>query len=180
MRWKLICNFRKTIFMERSKQITPNFWFDTNAEEAVAFYTNIFKDSEIGRKTYFGEEGFEHHGMKAGTVMTIEFTLNGQPFLALNGGPIFKFSEAVSFVIPCNNQDELDYYWNKLKEDGDESAQQCGWLKDKFGVSWQVVPTVLTEYLHDPDREKVSRVSTAMFGMKKLDIATLNAAYSGY
>ncbi|HEX8561527.1 MAG TPA: VOC family protein [Flavobacterium sp.] len=159
--------------------IMPNLWFNTNAEQAVKFYASIFKESSVGRKTYFGKEGVEIHGMKEGTVMTVEFTLNGQPFVALNGGPIFKFTEAVSFIIPCDTQEEVDHYWNRLKEGGDESAQQCGWLKDQFGLSWQVVPKILNVYLNDPDTKKAGRVMRAMLQMKKLDIAALRSAYAG-
>ncbi len=165
--------------MAAVRNLKANLWFDSNAEEAADFYTQIFKDSSIGRKTFFGKEGFEIHGMKEGTLMTIEFTLNGMEIIALNGGPVFKFSEAVSFVVLVDSQDELDYYWDNLKEGGDESAQQCGWLKDKFGLSWQVVPAFLNDYLSDPDKEKSNRVLKAMLQMKKLDFGQLQTAYSG-
>jgi predicted 3-demethylubiquinone-9 3-methyltransferase (glyoxalase superfamily) len=125
------------------QKITPCLWFDSNAEAAVNFYTSIFKNSRIGMVSRYGEAGHEIHGKPAGSVLTIEFELNGQAFTALNGGPTFKFNEAVSFQVGCESQEEIDYYWGKLSEDGDKNAQQCGWLKDKFGVSWQIVPNVL-------------------------------------
>ncbi|HWP91428.1 MAG TPA: VOC family protein [Thermodesulfobacteriota bacterium] len=159
------------------QKITPCLWFDSNAEEAVNFYTSIFKNSKIGNITRYGEAGYEIHGKPAGTVLTIEFELDGQAFTALNGGPIFKFNEAISFQVNCESQEEVDYYWEKLSEDGDEKAQQCGWLKDKYGLSWQVVPTVLVEMLLDKDPKKSERVMNALFQMKKLDIAKLKQAY---
>lgn len=162
-----------------NQKITSNLWFNRNAEEAVNFYVSIFKNSKVGRKTYYTKDGFEYHQMPEGTVLTIEFIIEGQEFVALNGGPQFKFNEAISFVINTSNQEETDYYWNKLTEGGDPSAQVCGWLKDKFGVSWQVVPTEVVDMLQDPDPAKVSRVSQAMFQMKKLDIAKFREAYAG-
>ena len=161
------------------KPIIPCLWFDTQAEEAARYYTGIFKNSKIGKISRYTEAGRDVHGQKAGTVMTVEFELNGQPFTALNGGPIFKFNEAISFQIMCQTQEELDHYWNKLSEGGDKNSQQCGWLKDKYGLSWQVVPTVLAELLSDPDKEKSGRVMEAMLRMKKLDIAELQQAYEG-
>ncbi len=161
------------------QKITPNLWFDKEAEEAAAFYTSIFKDSSVGKVSRYGKEGFEVHRQKEGTAMTVEFALEGQKFLALNGGPIFKFSEAVSFIVDCEDQEEIDYYWNKLKEGGDEAAQQCGWLKDKYGLSWQIVPKALGKLMSDPDAEKSGRVMNAMLKMKKLDVAELQAAYDG-
>ena len=161
------------------QKITPCLWFDSNAEEAVNFYTSIFKNSKIGNITRYGEAGYEIHGKPAGTVLTIEFEINGQAFTALNGGPMFKFNEAISFQVNCESQEEVDYYWEKLSEGGDEKAQQCGWLKDKYGVSWQVVPTVLVEMLLDKDLKKSERVMNALFQMKKLDIAKLKRAYEG-
>src|SRR5574341_1281654 len=155
------------------QKITPCLWFDNNAEEAVNFYTSIFKNSKIGKISRYGEAGYEIHGKPAGTVMTIEFELNGQVFTALNGGPIFKFNEAISFQVNCETQEEVDYYWEKLSEDGDEKAQQCGWLKDRYGVSWQVVPRVLLEMINDPDHEKSQRAMAAMLRMKKIDIGEL-------
>jgi predicted 3-demethylubiquinone-9 3-methyltransferase (glyoxalase superfamily) len=153
-------------------------WFDDNAEEAVKCYTSIFKKSKIGRIARYGEEGYEIHGKRAGTVMTIEFELNGQTFTALNGGPVFKFNEAISFQVSCKSQEEVDYYWEKLSEGGDEKAQQCGWLKDKYGVSWQIVPAVLGEMLQDKDAEVSNQVMKALLQMKKLDIKKLKQAYA--
>ena len=141
------------------------------------FYTSIFKDSKIGDVTRYGKEGYEIHGREEGTVMTVEFEIEGQKFLALNGGPIFKFNEAISFQVYCETQEEVDYYWEKLSEGGDEKAQQCGWLKDKYGVSWQIVPTILIKMLKDKDSEKSQRVMKAMLQMHKLDISTLKKAY---
>ena len=163
--------------MAAVKPITPCLWFDNQAEEAARYYTGIFKNSKIGRISRYGEAGREVHGQKPGTVMTIEFELNGQPFTGLNGGPIFKFNEAISFQIMCKTQEEVDHYWNKLAEGGDKNAQQCGWVKDKYGLSWQVVPTVLAEMMTDPDKEKSGRAMEAMLQMKKLDIAELKRAY---
>jgi predicted 3-demethylubiquinone-9 3-methyltransferase (glyoxalase superfamily) len=159
--------------------ITPCLWFDNQAEEAARYYTGIFKDSRIGAISRYGEAGREVHGQKPGSVMTVEFELNGQPFTALNGGPVFKFNEAISFQIMCKTQEEVDHYWNKLTAGGDPEAQQCGWVKDKYGLSWQVVPTVLVEMMSDPDKEKSGRVMEAMLRMKKLDIAALQQAYEG-
>jgi predicted 3-demethylubiquinone-9 3-methyltransferase (glyoxalase superfamily) len=159
------------------QRITPCLWFDSNAEEAVNFYTSIFKNSKIGKTSRYGEAGYEIHGKPAGTVLTIEFELNGQAFTALNGGPIFKFNEAISFQVSCESQEEVDYYWEKLSEGGDEKAQQCGWLKDKYGLSWQIVPTALGKMLADNDTNKTDRVMTALLKMKKIDIKTLEHAY---
>lgn len=159
------------------QKISTNLWFDNQAEEAAKYYTSIFKNSKIGRISYYGKEGYEIHGMKEGIVMTIEFELEGREYLALNGGPVFRFNEAVSFIVNCENQEEVDYYWDKLKTAGDEKAQQCGWLKDKFGLSWQVVPSRLAKLMSDPDKERAGRVMNAMLQMKKLDIAKLQAAY---
>jgi predicted 3-demethylubiquinone-9 3-methyltransferase (glyoxalase superfamily) len=152
-------------------------WFDDDAEDAVKFYASIFKDSKIGNVTRFGKEGYEIHKKKEGSVMTIDFEIEGQKFLALNGGPIFKFKEAISFQIYCDTQEEIDYYWDKLTEDGDKNAQVCGWLKDKFGVSWQVVPVALIKMLEDKDSRKTERVMKAMLQMQKLDIDALRKAY---
>lgn len=165
--------------MLKIPRITPCLWFDDQAEEATRFYTSIFRNSRIGRITRYGEAGYEIHGRTAGTVLTIEFELDGQTFTALNGGPLFKFNEAVSFQINCETQEEIDYYWEQLTAGGDENAQQCGWLKDKFGVSWQVEPTVMAELLNDEDYEKSERVMTALLQMKKLDIAALRRAHAG-
>lgn len=159
------------------QKITPNLWFDNQAEEAAKFYTSIFKNSKIGATARYGEEGKEIHGQNPGTVMTIAFELEGQKFLALNGGPHFKFTEAISLVVDCETQEEVDYYWEKLAEGGDEKAQQCGWLKDKFGLSWQIIPSALGDFLADKDREKAGRVMNAMLQMKKIVIADLKKAY---
>jgi predicted 3-demethylubiquinone-9 3-methyltransferase (glyoxalase superfamily) len=165
--------------MATVQPITPCLWFDNQAEEAARYYTGIFKNSKIGKISRYGEAGREVHGQAPGTVMTVEFELNGQPFTALNGGPIFKFNEAISFQIMCQTQEEVDQYWNKLTAGGDPNAQQCGWLKDKYGLSWQVVPTVLAEMMSDPDKEKSGRAMEAMIQMKKLDIAELQRAFKG-
>ena len=161
------------------QNITPFLWFDHQAEEAAKFYTSVFKDSKIGRITRYGEAGREIHRQRPGTVMTVEFELAGQTFTALNGGSRFKFNEAISFQVMCENQDEVDYYWKKLSDGGDPDAQQCGWLKDKFGASWQVVPIVLVEMLADADAKKSQRVMQAVFPMKKLDIDKLKRAFAG-
>jgi predicted 3-demethylubiquinone-9 3-methyltransferase (glyoxalase superfamily) len=152
-------------------------WFDKNAEEAARFYTSVFKDSKLGKITRYGNEGQEIHGGAPGAVMTVEFEISGQSFLGLNGGPLFKFNEAVSFQVICETQAEVDYYWEKLTQGGDENAQQCGWLKDKFGLSWQVVPAVLPKLLQDKDARKSDSVMKAMLQMKKLDIAALERAH---
>lgn len=157
--------------MATVQKITPSFWFDRQAEEAAKFYTSIFPNSGIGRVARYGKEGFEVHQMPEGTVLTIDFTLDGQKFSALNGGPLFKFNESISFIVSCKDQQELDHYWDKLREGGDEKSQQCGWLKDKFGVSWQVVPDILPQLMDDPSRS--GRVMTALLKMKKLDIKKL-------
>ena len=159
------------------QSIIPCLWFDSNAEEAVNFYISVFKNSKVGHVSRYGEAGFEIHGKPAGTVLTIEFELNGRPFTALNGGPMFKFNEAVSFQVHCESQDEVDYYWSKLSQGGDEKAQQCGWLKDKFGLSWQIVPIVLYDMLRDKDAARSARVMNAIHQMKKLDIKPLQQAY---
>jgi predicted 3-demethylubiquinone-9 3-methyltransferase (glyoxalase superfamily) len=161
------------------QRISPCLWFDNQAEEAARFYTGIFDNSKIVTIARYGEAGREIHGRPAGSVMTVAFELDGQAFTALNGGPIFKFNEAVSLQIYCDNQDEVDHYWTKLGQGGAKQAQQCGWLKDKYGLSWQVVPRVLIEMVLDPDPEKSQRVFTAMLQMKKLDIAELKRAYAG-
>ena len=154
-------------------------WFDTQAEEAARFYVGIFKNARILRTTRYGKAGREIHGKPEGSVLTVEFELDGQEFTALNGGPHFKFNEAVSFEIYCETQEEIDYYWEKLTAGGDPKAQQCGWLKDKFGLSWQVVPTELTEMLADETSEASQRAFEAMLHMKKLDIEELKRAYEG-
>ena len=165
--------------MATTQPITPCLWFDTQAEEAARYYTGIFKNSKIVTITRYTDAGREVHGRPAGSVMTVEFEINGQPFTALNGGPHFKFNEAVSFQIMCRDQEEVDHYWNRLGAGGDPAAQQCGWLKDKYGLSWQVVPTALVEMISDPDREKSDRAMEAMLKMKKIDIEALERAFEG-
>lgn len=160
-------------------KITPCLWFDDQAEAAAAYYCDIFPNSRITAVSRYGEVGQEIHGRPPDSVMTVAFELDGQSFTALNGGPVFKFNEAISFQINCETQDEVDYYWEKLTQDGAVAAQQCGWLADKFGVSWQVVPTVLVEMLLDADKAKSERTMGALLQMKKLDIAELKRAYSG-
>jgi predicted 3-demethylubiquinone-9 3-methyltransferase (glyoxalase superfamily) len=155
-------------------KITPSLWFDTEAEEAADFYTSVFKDSRIVTKTHYTEGA----PREAGMVMTVEWELNGQRFVGINGGPQFKFDEAVSFQINCEDQDEVDYYWEKLIEGGG-SEGQCGWLKDKFGLSWQVVPTGMEEVFADPDPERAERAMKAMLQMSKLDVAELRRAADG-
>ena len=155
------------------QKITPFLWFDDNAEEAINFYASVFKNSKILSVTRYGDAG---PGPK-GTVMTAEFQLEGQKFVALNGGPHFKFTEAISFVVNCETQDEVDEFWEKLSEGGEKS--QCGWLKDRYGLSWQIVPTVLIEMLQDKDAEKSKRVTEAMLQMHKIEIKTLKQAYKG-
>ena len=159
------------------QKIIPCLWFDDKAEEAAKFYASIFKNSKIGNVSRYGKEGYEFHGKEDGTVMTVDFEIEGQKYVALNGGPIFKFNEAISFQVHCETQKEVDYYWEKLSEGGDEKAQQCGWLKDKYGVSWQIVPVVLTKMLQDKDAKKSQRVMKALLQMRKLDINTLTQAY---
>jgi predicted 3-demethylubiquinone-9 3-methyltransferase (glyoxalase superfamily) len=162
------------------RPLRPNLWFDTQAEEAARFYTSAFKDSKLGNIVPYPEAGQEVTGKPPGSVMTVEFELNGQPFIALNGGPDFKFNEAISFEIDCADQAEIDYYWEKLSEGGDPEAQQCGWLKDKFGVSWQVSPrAVMDEMINHPDKARSERAFAAMLQMKKLDIAALRRAFEG-
>jgi predicted 3-demethylubiquinone-9 3-methyltransferase (glyoxalase superfamily) len=169
--------FRVTLHHEgiAMERITPCLWFDDQAEEAAAFYTGIFKNSRIVSLSRYGEAGREFHGKPPGTVMTVVFELDGQPFTALNGGPQFQFTEAVSFQVSCPTQDEVDYYWTKLSDGGEEG--QCGWLKDKFGVSWQVVPAALGEFLQAKDPAKSQHVMSALLQMKKLDIGVLKQAY---
>ncbi len=159
------------------QKISPCLWFDTQAEDAVKFYTSVFKDGKIGRMNRYGKEGHEAHKMPEGMVMTVEFEIGGQSFLALNAGPVFKFNEAISFIVNCGTQEELDYYWDKLSEGGDPASQMCGWLKDKFGVSWQVVPTVLGDMMTDTDKEKAGKVMSVVMESKKLNIKELEAAF---
>lgn len=165
--------------MQNLQRITPCLWFDDQAEQAALFYTTVFRNSKILKVSCYGEAGYEIHGRPAGSVMTVAFELDGCKFTALNGGPVFKFNEAVSFQIGCETQEEVDYYWDRLSQGGDQNAQQCGWLKDKYGVSWQVVPSVLPEMLADPDLKKSQRVMKSMLQMKKIDIEKLKRAYAG-
>jgi len=155
------------------QKITPFLWFDNQAEEAVNFYTSIFKNSKIGSTSRYGEAG----PRQVGSVMVMEFEIEGQIFTALNGGPIFKFTPAISFFVNCTSQEEVDYYWEKLSQGGEKS--QCGWLEDKYGISWQIVPTILGQLMSDPDAEKAGRVTRAMLKMTKIDIAALLQAYQG-
>ncbi len=157
------------------QKMTPCLWFDTQAEEAAEFYVSVFENSRITNLNRYPDAGREIHGKDAGSVMVVEFEIDGQSFVALNGGPQFKFDEAISFQIHCESQDEIDYYWSKLSEGGCEGP--CGWLKDKFGLSWQVVPTVLTKMLMDSDPAKTERVMNAFLQMKKFDIEALKRAY---
>jgi len=164
--------------MPKTKQkITPFLWFDTQAEDAVNFYVSIFRNSKIRSIARYDEEAARASGRPKGSVMTVAFELNGQEFVALNGGPLFKFTEAISFVVNCETQEEVDHFWEKLSAGGQEV--QCGWLKDRFGVSWHVVPTVLVEMLQDKDPLKARRVMGAMLKMKKIDVEALKRAYEG-
>jgi len=160
------------------QKITPFLWFDQEAEEAVKFYTSIFKNSKIGRILRYDKQAAKASGRPAGSVLTIEFEIEGQKFVALNGGPQFKFNESVSFVVNCETQEEVDYFWEKLTADGGEESQ-CGWLKGRFGLSWQVTPTVLIDMLHDKDAAKAEGVMKAMLQMQKIDIGKLKAACRG-
>jgi predicted 3-demethylubiquinone-9 3-methyltransferase (glyoxalase superfamily) len=162
--------------MAKIQKITPCLWFDGEAEPAAQFYTTIFPNSKIGSISRYGEAGREFHGKEPGTAMTVPFELDGQSFLGLNGGPMFKLSEAVSFMVNCDSQEEIDYFWEKLSAGGDEKAQQCGWLKDKFGLSWQVIPSTLPALMTDSDPAKSQKVMGALMQMKKLDIAALKRA----
>lgn len=159
------------------QKITPFLWFDKNAEEAANFYVSVFKNSKLGHIARYPESAEKVSGQPTGSVMTVEFQLDGEDFVALNGGPHFKFTEAVSFVVNCDTQEEVDYFWEKLSEGGAEV--ECGWVKDKYGLSWQVTPKVLTEMMKDKDAGKANRLMQAMLKMKKLDIATLKRAYDG-
>ena len=157
-----------------AKAIMPCLWFDADAEDAANHYVSIFPKSKLGKITRYGKEGQEIHGKAAGSVLTVEFEIDGLKFLALNGGPRFKFDEAVSFQVLCETQADVDYFWSKLAQGGSEG--QCGWLKDKFGLSWQVVPTVLPQMLQDKDASRADRAMKAMLRMRKFDIAALEQA----
>ena len=165
--------------MQIRSKIAPCLWFDDEAEPAAAFYTGIFPNSRIGTVLRYSEVGQEFHGKPAGSVMTVAFELDGLAFTALNGGPLFRFNEAVSLQVYCKTQQEIDHYWEKLSAGGDENAQQCGWLKDRYGLSWQIVPLALLDMLQGPAPEKSQRAMAALFQMKKLDIAALQRAYAG-
>jgi predicted 3-demethylubiquinone-9 3-methyltransferase (glyoxalase superfamily) len=165
--------------MAKLKTIGPCLWFDDQAEAAARFYTAVFPNSSIKRVSHYGEAGHEIHRKPAGSVLTVDFELDGHAFTALNGGPQFKFNEAISLQIFCDTQQDVDYFWEKLTEGGEPQAQACGWLKDKFGVSWQVVPTILAGLVGDPTSPKSERAMAALMTMKKLDIAALKRAYDG-
>lgn len=165
--------------MPTLQRLTPCLWFDDQGEEAANFYVSVFENSRINTVTRYGEAGHEIHGRLAGSVMTVEFELDGHAFTALNGGPHFTFNEAVSFQVMCDDQAEIDYYWERLGEGGDPAAQQCGWLKDRFGLSWQIVPRGMERMFADPESDAYARAFTAMLGMKKIDIAALERAYAG-
>lgn len=165
--------------MRIAQKIAPCLWFDDQAEAAAKFYTGIFRNSKIVKITRYGKAGQEVHGGKPGSVLTVAFELDGQAFTALNGGPVFKFNEAISLQIFCDTQEEVDHYWEKLSAGGEPKAQQCGWLKDRYGVSWQVVPVALIEMIGDPDQARADRAMAALLKMKKLDIAELKRAYAG-
>jgi predicted 3-demethylubiquinone-9 3-methyltransferase (glyoxalase superfamily) len=160
-----------------AQKIMPCLWFDTEAEDAANFYVSIFKNSKIGTINRYSKAGHEIHGKPAGSVMAVEFEIDGQKFVGLNGGPQFKFTEAISFQIHCKTQEEIDYYWSRLTEGGSEGP--CGWLRDKFGLSWQVVPALLFEMLSDKESPKVERVTNAFLKMKKFDIGKLRRAFEG-
>ncbi|HEX9936135.1 MAG TPA: VOC family protein [Longimicrobium sp.] len=165
--------------MASLQRITPCLWFADQGEEAARFYTGIFPNSRINAITRYPSAGFETHGRPAGSVMTVEFELDGHTFTALNGGPLFTFNEAVSMQVNCATQEEIDYYWEKLGDGGDPRAQVCGWLKDRYGLSWQVVPEMMAEMMKDPESPGTQRAFMAMLQMKKLDIAELQRAYEG-
>jgi predicted 3-demethylubiquinone-9 3-methyltransferase (glyoxalase superfamily) len=162
-----------------TQKIQPCLWFDDQAEDAATFYTSIFPNARILAVTRYGSVGNEIHKRPAGSVMTVDFVLDGCMFTALNGGPLFKFNEAISFQVICDSQDEIDDFWVKLSEGGDPTAQQCGWLKDKFGVSWQVVPHGMDEMLRKPESPGAGRAMSALLGMKKIDINELERAFAG-
>jgi predicted 3-demethylubiquinone-9 3-methyltransferase (glyoxalase superfamily) len=160
-----------------SQKIVPCIWLEKDAEKAAAFYVSVFKKSRILKTSYYPKASEEVSGQKKGSVMTVRFTLEGQEFMVLNGGPFFKLNEAVSFMVYCDTQEEIDYYWNNLSFVPE--SEQCGWLKDKFGLSWQIVPTILEEMITDKDQQKVERMMAVFLKMKKLDIKALKKAYEG-
>ncbi|MDQ3060761.1 MAG: VOC family protein [Pseudomonadota bacterium] len=163
--------------MPTIQTITPCLWFDSQAQEAATFYTGVFKNSRITQVSYYGEAGQDVHGQKPGSVMLVAFELDGQSFSALNGGPVFTFTEAISFQVNCDTQAEIDDYWDKLRAGGALEAQQCGWLKDRYGVSWQIVPRIIGELMSAVNPARSNRVMAAMMGMKKIDLAALQDAF---
>jgi predicted 3-demethylubiquinone-9 3-methyltransferase (glyoxalase superfamily) len=165
--------------MQRIHTIAPCLWYDDQAEAAAELYVSIFPNSRIISQSRYGEAGREFHGKPPGSVMSVVFELDGQPFTALNGGPLFKFTEAISFQVNCQTQAEIDHYWNRLSAGGDPAAQQCGWLKDRFGVSWQVVPAAMGTMMSSPDAAKTQRTMQTLLGMHKLDLARLQRAFDG-
>lgn len=165
--------------MPAISNLIPCLWFDSEAEEAAKLYTGIFDNSRITDVTRYGKEGQEIHGRKPGSVMVVTFELDGHPFTALNGGPMFRFNEAVSFQVMCETQEEVDYFWSRLGDGGDPKARQCGWLKDRFGLSWQVIPRRALELIRDPDSVKAQRATRALLAMQKLDLPELERAYNG-
>lgn len=160
-------------------RIQPCLWFDNQGEQAARFYADIFPHSHIGAIARYGEAGHDIHGRPAGSVMTVQFELDGQPFLALNGGPMFRFNEAISLMVSCASQDEIDRYWQRLGDGGDPAARQCGWLKDRYGLSWQIVPDQMARWMGGPDMAAAQRVMQALLGMQKLDMAALAHAHAG-
>jgi predicted 3-demethylubiquinone-9 3-methyltransferase (glyoxalase superfamily) len=165
--------------MARKQRISPCLWFSDQAEEAANYYVGIFKDARVNKVTRYSEVGQEAHGRPAGSVMTVEFELDGNEFTALNGGPVFTFNEAVSLQVFCDDQKEIDYFWDRLGAGGDPNAQQCGWLKDRYGLSWQVVPKGMEEMMEDANSPGAKRAMAAMMEMKKIDLAALERAYQG-
>ena len=165
--------------MSSVQRIAPCLWFDRQAEDAAKHYVSVFRNARIVNVTRYGKAGFDVHHMPAGTVMTVEFELDGQAFTALNGGPAFTFNEAVSLQVFCDTQAEIDYFWERLSQGGDPRAQQCGWLKDRYGLSWQVVPRKIGEFLADADSPAGQRTTMALLQMKKIDIAALERAHDG-
>jgi predicted 3-demethylubiquinone-9 3-methyltransferase (glyoxalase superfamily) len=168
----------EVLLMDRIVRIVPCLWFDHQAEEAATFYVSVFKNSKITQTTRYTKAGYETHHRPDGSVMTVEFELEGQRFTALNGGPAFTFNEAVSLQVMCDTQQEVDYYWEKLSKGGDPKAQQCGWLKDEYGLSWQVAPRMMAELFRDHESAKAQRAMEAMLRMKKFDIAEIERAVS--
>ena len=165
--------------MATLQRIQPCLWFDTQAEEAARFYAGIFPNSQVGTLTHYSEVGIEQHGRPVGSVMTVSFTLDGQAMLALNGGPLFQFTPALSLMVNCDTQAEIDHFWDRLSEGGDPAAQQCGWLADRYGVSWQITPGNWEQLYTSANQAGAQRAMAAMMGMKKLDIAQLQAAFDG-